>query len=120
MDTVLTGGDFERKFGTSMSRFQSVMQHFKLEETPDHKLHIPRNKMFFKFFQYYRTIDIHDHYRQGNLAFERDWITRNWFHSFFRTMLGVITTNTYLPYRFEKPRQSVASSAEETMRTSQN
>ena len=27
MDTVLTGGDFDRKFGTSMSRFQSVMQH---------------------------------------------------------------------------------------------
>ena len=27
MDTVLTGGDFEQKYGTSMSRFQSVMQH---------------------------------------------------------------------------------------------
>lgn len=34
MDTVLTGGDSDRKFGTPMSRFQSVMQHLRLAETP--------------------------------------------------------------------------------------
>ncbi len=34
MDTVLRGGDFERKFGTTMSRFQSVMLHLRLAETP--------------------------------------------------------------------------------------
>ena len=33
-DIVLNGGDFERKFGTSMSRFQKVMQHFRLAESP--------------------------------------------------------------------------------------
>ena len=51
-----------------------------------YKLNVPRNNMFFKFFQYYGTIDVHDHYRQGSLALERHWITRKWFHSFFRTM----------------------------------
>ena len=33
-DTVLTGGDFERRFGTSLTRFQKVMHFFKLAESP--------------------------------------------------------------------------------------
>jgi hypothetical protein len=34
MDTVLTGGDFERKFGKSLTRCQKVKQFLKLAESP--------------------------------------------------------------------------------------
>ena len=58
--------------------------------------------MFFKFYEFYGAIDVHDHYRQGSLAFERHWITRKWYHSFFRTIFGVIITNAFLMYRYEQ------------------
>jgi hypothetical protein len=34
MNTVLTGGDYERKFGTSLTRCQKIMQFLKLAESP--------------------------------------------------------------------------------------
>ena len=50
-------------------------------------------------FKYFRTIDVHDHYRQGTLALEAHWTTRTWWHRLFRTILGIIVTDAYFMYR---------------------
>ncbi|OWZ04411.1 hypothetical protein PHMEG_00023695 [Phytophthora megakarya] len=53
------------------------------------------------FFSKFSTIDIHDHYRQGSLAIEREWITRNWTHRLFSTILGMVVVDAYLAYRYD-------------------
>jgi hypothetical protein len=50
-------------------------------------------------FRHFSTIDIHDHYRQGTLALEYHWKTRNWWHRLFSTLLGIIFTDAYFMYR---------------------
>ena len=66
--------------------------------------------MFFTFYEFYGAIDVHGHYLQGSLAFERHWIKRKWSHSFFKTLFGVIITNAFLVSRYE---QNSAPSADQ-------
>lgn len=53
------------------------------------------------FFDSFSSVDIHDHYRQGSLALERNWVTRTWWHRTFSTLLAMICTDAYLAYKHE-------------------
>ena len=41
----------------------------------DQKFSIEMPDMIERFFQYFSQIDVHDHYRQGSLAPEKEWCT---------------------------------------------
>ena len=47
------------------------------------------------------AVDIHNHLRQGSLAFERNWLTKKFRIRFFMTLLGVIITNAFLMSELE-------------------
>lgn len=53
-----------------------------------------------KFYEYFNTIDVHDHLRQGSLAMEESWATKYWRHRLFTTILGMIFTNNFLIYKY--------------------
>ena len=57
-----------------------------------------------KFHEYFPAVDIHNHYRQGSLAFERNWKTKKFRLRFFMTLLGVCITNSSLMYDLEYMR----------------
>ena len=38
--------------------------------------HVPMTEMIHSFFRYFSAIDIHDHYRQGSLALQDNWLTK--------------------------------------------
>jgi hypothetical protein len=63
-------------------------------------LGVKRPSMIELFFRHFGCIDQHDHRRQGSLAFERQWHTKQWWHRIFMTVLGVVVTNVFLVYRF--------------------
>ncbi len=48
-----------------------------------------------KFHEYFPAVDIHNHYRQGSLAFERKWKTKMFSLRFFMSLLGVCITNAF-------------------------
>lgn len=77
--------------------------------TSRQELHVKRPEMIELFFRHFGAIDIHDHLRQGSLAFERTWHTKTWWHRIYMTMLGVIITNCYLGYRFEFKKRNHGS-----------
>ena len=52
---------------------------------------------------------MHDHYRQGSLAIEREWITHTWWHRTFGTIFGICVVDAYLAYRYESDKDFLAS-----------
>jgi hypothetical protein len=58
-----------------------------------------RPKVVEQLFSGFSAIDVHDHYRQGSLAFETHWQTRTWWHRVFGSLLGMIMTDAFLLYR---------------------
>ena len=52
-------------------------------------------------FAVFSAIDIHDHMRQGVLAFHTHWKTNTWWHRLYSTILGIIVTDAYLMYKME-------------------
>ena len=71
---------------------------------------IPRPVIVEKFFEFFfSTIDVHDNYRQGSLAIEREWITHTWWHRKFGTIFGICVVDAYLAYRYESDKDFVAS-----------
>ena len=70
-------------------------------ETTEYYKEISRPAMIELFFSCFGVIDVHDHYRQGSLAFERDWYTHSWWHRIFATLLGMCIVDAYLAYKFE-------------------
>ena len=65
------------------------------------KKSIPRNDIVKRFHEHFGAVDINNHYRQGGLAFERQWKTKKFHHRFFMTLLGVCITNAFLMYKLE-------------------
>jgi hypothetical protein len=59
-----------------------------------------------KFHEYFPAVHIHNHYRQGSLAFERKWKTKRFSLRFFMSLLGVCITNAFLMYDLEYKRSS--------------
>ena len=51
---------------------------------------------------------MHDHYRQGSLAIEREWITHTWWHRTFGTIC-ICVVDAYLAYRYESDNDFLAS-----------
>ena len=69
---------------------------------------MPRPVVIEMFFRHFAAIDIHDHLRQGLLQIERAWKTNTWEHRIFGTMLGIIVTNAFLLYRYERKGADLA------------
>jgi hypothetical protein len=70
-------------------------------QTKKYKKTVPRNNIVFKFHEYFGAVDIHNHLRQGSLAFERNWKTKKFSHRFFMTLLGICITNAFRMYEME-------------------
>ena len=62
---------------------------------------VKRNNIVQKFHEYFGAVDIHNHLRQGSLAFERNWKTKKFSHRFFMTLLGICITNAFKMYEME-------------------
>jgi hypothetical protein len=92
---------------TSVQGAPSIRHRRRLVETDyGHEndryfLSIPRPSAIEKFFDCFSNIDVHDHYRQGSLALERNWGTKTWWHRLFASIFGMICTDAFLAYRFE-------------------
>ena len=92
---------------TSVMRNPSVRHRRRLVETNwGHEndrfdIHIPRPQAIEMFFSCFSNIDVHDHYRQGSLAMEKNWSTQTWWHRLFATLFGMICTDAFLGYRLE-------------------
>jgi hypothetical protein len=69
--------------------------------TYKYKKTVPRSNIVFKFHEYFGAVDIHNHLRQGSLAFERNWKTKKFSHRFFMTLLGICITNAFRMYELE-------------------
>lgn len=52
-------------------------------------------------FEYFPKIDIHDHYRQGSLAFHQKWPTKTWWHRLYSNLLGMLVVDAYFIYLHE-------------------
>jgi hypothetical protein len=59
------------------------------------------------FFSKFSTIDVHDHYRQGSLEMESQWLTHRWQMRLFGTVFGMIIVDAFLAYRYEKSQENV-------------
>ena len=62
-----------------------------------------RCEMVSAFFDNFHWIDVHDHLRQGVLALEQHWLTKNWVMRLFATILGVIATDCFYASKFTHP-----------------
>jgi hypothetical protein len=72
---------------------------------------VKRPKMVEEFFSCFSNVDIHDHYRQGSLEMERNWITKKWYHRIFTTVFGICVVDAFFAYKFEC--QNAAEEAED-------
>jgi hypothetical protein len=71
-------------------------------------IHIPRPQAIEMFISCFSNIDVHDHYRQGSLALEKNWNTKTWWHRLCATLFGMVCTDAFLAYRLEtRNRQMV-------------
>jgi Transposase IS4 len=92
---------------TSVMGNPSVRHRRRLVETDwghendRYDLHIPRPQAIEMFFSCFSNIDVHDHYRQGSLALEKNWNTKTWWHRLFATLFGMVCTDAFLAYRLE-------------------
>ncbi len=62
---------------------------------------VKTNYIVSTYFDAFPAVDISDHYRQGILGIETNWVTKKFYIRLFSTILGVIFTNAYLAYKFE-------------------
>ena len=69
--------------------------------------HVKRPKVIQKMYEYFSTIDIHDHFRQGSLQFERKWHTHCWWHRVFSSVLGMVIPDAFLAYRHELRQKDI-------------
>ena len=62
---------------------------------------IPRPSLVEEFFSCSSAIDVHDHYRQGLLEMDRNWVTRKWYHRIFTTILGICIMDAFYAHKLE-------------------
>lgn len=92
---------------TSVQGNPSVRHRRRLVETDwghendRYDMNIPRPQAIEMFFSCFSNIDVHDHYRQGSLALERNWGTKTWWHRLLATLFGMVCTDAFLAYRLE-------------------
>ena len=101
--------------GTTLSGNPSKRKrHKKVEkdgmyETVTYYKEISRPSMIELFFSCFGAIDVHDHYREGSLAFEREWYTHCWWHRMFATIFGMCVVDAYMAYKFEAEKNGDAT-----------
>jgi hypothetical protein len=94
--TTLPGSDSVRL------RSKVVVNSHGEYETRKYKRAIPRPHMIEIFFSAFSTINVHDHLRQGSLEIENEWLTKKWELRVFDRIFGMVLTDAYLAYRYEK------------------
>lgn len=67
-------------------------------ETERYDRKVKRPKMIEDMFSVFSIIDIHDHLRQGSLAFHLSWHTHCWWIRLFSSVYGIIIVNSYYMY----------------------
>jgi hypothetical protein len=84
--------------------WDKIIQDPGTENEEDHQMSllVPRPKVIEDYFQYFSAVDVHDRYRQGTLAIEEHWPTKRWWTRVFSTIIGMIVTDAFLAYRYEK------------------
>ena len=58
--------------------------------------YVPRSVLVSNYFDYMNRVDRHDRLRQDLLGLERVWLTKNWEHRLFATLLGICVVDAYL------------------------
>ena len=64
------------------------------------ELRVKRPKVVETLFEAFSAVDVQDHYRQGNLDLEGNWLTKCWYDRVFTTVFGIIVTDMYLAYKY--------------------
>ncbi|KAL5467723.1 hypothetical protein EMCRGX_G031988 [Ephydatia muelleri] len=82
-------------------RFKKIVNNDGFYETVAYTKEVRRPAMVEEFFSCFSSIDIHDHYRQGSLEMERQWVTRRWHHRIFCTVLGICIVDSFFAQKFE-------------------
>jgi hypothetical protein len=62
----------------------------------------PRPHLVEEFFDHMNTVDIHNHYRQGNLRLEHHWKTKKWQHRCIATLLGFCVVDAFFANRWRR------------------
>jgi hypothetical protein len=61
---------------------------------------VPRPDVIARYFRFSNGIDKHNHARQGILALEEQWVTRNGFFRFQTSIFGITVTDCWKAYRY--------------------
>ena len=84
---------------------QQVVSSTFGDKTHPHICYTPRCNIIAFFFDNFHKIDVHDHLRQGILKLEQHWLTKNWFHRLFATLIGVVATDCCFASKLPYPHQ---------------
>ena len=68
-------------------------------------LDVPQSQIIREYYRAANRVDIHNQYRQGILAIEKTWQTRNWNLRLFQTVLGKIIVNALFAFRYITGKQ---------------
>jgi Transposase IS4 len=98
---VCTRGVTSEQGDPSVRHRRRIVEMEYGHENDRYDLAIPRPQAIQMFYNCFSNIDVHDHYRQGSLAFERNWSTRTWWHRLFMSIFGMICTDAFFAYRLE-------------------
>ena len=94
-------GDASKGAPAVRTRHRIVENDDGVSETERYKKEIERPQMIEKFFEFFSTIDVHDHFRQGSLAMEKTWKTHSWWHRVFCSVFAMCVVDAYMMYRYE-------------------
>lgn len=87
--------------GSSLPGNDHVKKRSRIDEnneTVHYEKRVKRPKMIEDMFSVFSIIDVHDHLRQGSLAFHSSWHTHSWWVRLFSSVYGIIIVNSYYMY----------------------
>eukprot|EP00731_Ephydatia_muelleri_P001696 Em0001g1696a len=87
------------------TRQQVVVSSTSGVKTRPYIRYTPRCNIVASFFDNFHNIHVHDHLRQGVLKLEQHWLTKNWVHRLFATLIGVVATDCYFASKLLYPHQ---------------
>lgn len=70
---------------------------------------VPRPKLVEDYFSGAPAIDVHNHIRQDGLAIESVWQTQQWHHRMFACIFGIMETNAFLSFNWQRPNNEKIS-----------
>ncbi|KAL5516632.1 hypothetical protein EMCRGX_G002017 [Ephydatia muelleri] len=104
-DLVSTCGTTLPASPAQRTRQQVVVSSTSGVKTRPYIRYTPRCNIVASFFDNFHKIDVHDHLRQGVLKLEQHWLTKNWVHRLFATLIGVVATGCYFASKLLYPHQ---------------